>query len=139
MRRPLLLLLCSAPACVAYFDIQLLSEIAKYKVDKDAELRTVRLGRRRLEQSRRQLDESSTTEQASESVSGGTFWDRLSEEGKSPGKRAAITTIIAVAVVIVVCLCCWCAPICDIACWGRARDDNALRETCARTAHAERS
>ncbi|KAG8464341.1 hypothetical protein KFE25_003404 [Diacronema lutheri] len=125
MRATVLLWACAVPACAAYFDIQLLSDYAKLKIDKEAALRVARIERGRFGEHRRVLQEST----ASEAPSGSSFWDRLGEEGKSPGKRAAITTLIAVAVVVVVCLCCWCVPILEIVCWGKARDDNALNET----------
>lgn len=128
MGRPLLLVLaaCATPACVAYFDIQLLSGIARFKVHSDAQLRSARLGRRRSDGSRRHLEEATAVEST---PSGETFWDRLGQEKSSPGKRAAITTLIAVIVVAFVCVCCWCVPICEIASFGRARDDDALHET----------
>jgi hypothetical protein len=114
---------CVLPTCAAYFDINLLSNIAQLKVKQAAELKTERLERRRLNVERRRLDDPATDD-----ADNGSFWERLGAKGKGPGKRAAITTMIAVAVVVVVCVCCWCVPICEIACW-RSRDDNVLNET----------
>jgi hypothetical protein len=123
MRRDVLglLALCAIQPCVAYFDINLLADIAKLQADRQSALKLTRV------EQRRRLQEAAPKPE-DEKPSNGTFWDRLTEEGKSPGKRAAITTIIAVAVVVVVCICCWCVPIMDVACW-KGRDDVALRET----------
>lgn len=117
---PLLLVGCALRSCAAYFDIQLLSEIAQLKYNHDSEIKEARLNQRRLQAAAAANGTGTDTH---------TFWERLNEKGKGPGKRAAITTLIAIIVVIVVCVCCWCIPILDIACWGKSRDDNALNET----------
>ncbi|KAJ1632710.1 hypothetical protein T492DRAFT_986108 [Pavlovales sp. CCMP2436] len=144
MRRDVALLLVAClPLAAAYFDINLLSDVAKIKSKQNVAERAERLQHRRVleaaklksnedaaqqaeKQHRRKLQEEATP---APEQKGGTFFDRLGEKGKSAGKRAAITTVIAIAVVVVVCLCCWCVPMMEIACWGKARDDAAFRET----------
>jgi hypothetical protein len=128
MRRNVLglLALCAIQPCAAYFDINLLSDIAKFHADRESALKVTRVEqRRRLQQA---ASEPAPPPDDSAAGKNGTFWDRLTQKGKGAGKRAAITTVIAVAVVVVVCLCCWCVPILDVACW-KERDDVALRET----------
>lgn len=122
MRRAVLglLALSAIQPCAAYFDINLLSDIAKLHADRASELKVSRV------EQRRRLQEAAPAD--ANQGKNGTFWDKLTEKGKGPGKRAAITTVIAIAVVVVVCICCWCVPILDVACW-KERDDVALRET----------